>query len=426
MEKEQFYNEIDKIIFGLVRKNPDFYFLMKVRTGIHPIDIKLSLERLRKRKRISSTIYRKVMRSAKDKGKVVAENDNLLPVPHLLDYDWRFSAQGNEKMFSLINRYCKKDDTTIVFVGTPSLFKMYFSKGDLKNRYILIDKNADKHIRYITRYSQNFSYIKYDIIDGKPLNMQADLVVMDPPWYLNYYKMFFRFAASILSVDGRIICVLPPKYTRSNTDEELKVLKHYIYDFGIIPEHYFKNAVSYNTPPFERNVLKANGIYCLPKGWRTGDVLIAKRKYNKLIFATDLRYEKSKWEEISIGEVRYKLKTNQNLEIKSFDLVVEKVYDNNIYPYVKRSVSKSEKKINVWTSGNRVFYCNNIPLLYYVLLEYSIHHKHYDLNISEKIEWYFDIKLTDKQKTNIAKCIKLIEDTNRKEHEEYGKWGDFL
>lgn len=88
--------------------------------------------------------------------------DNLLPVPHVLDYDWRFSTEGTEKLFSLINKNCKKANSTIVFVGTPSLFKMYFSKKEMKNRYILIDKNADKHVFYITQCAKNFSYVKCD------------------------------------------------------------------------------------------------------------------------------------------------------------------------------------------------------------------------------------------------------------------------
>ena len=107
MDKEQFYNEIDKIVLEIV-KNIRFLFLMKKIKGIHPIDIKMALGRLHKSKKISSTIYRKVMKSAKDRGKVVLENDNLLPVPHLLDYDWRFDNQGIEQMISLINKNCKK------------------------------------------------------------------------------------------------------------------------------------------------------------------------------------------------------------------------------------------------------------------------------------------------------------------------------
>lgn len=422
MDKEQFYDEIDKIVLDIVKKHPDFYFLMKKRNGIHPIDIKMALGRLHKSKKISAAIYRKVMKSAKDKGKVVLENDNLLPVPHLLDYDWRFDNQGIERMFSLINKNCKRDNRVIAFVGTPSLFKMCFSKGDIKNRYILIDKNADKHIHYITRCSQNFSYFKCDIMNSQTMDIQADIVIMDPPWYLNYNKLFFQFANSLLTIGGKIICVLPPKYTRKNIEEELEDLKQFIGDLGITMEHYFRNAVSYSTPPFERNVLSANGIYCMPRGWRTGDILITKKINEKKANSKPIIVEENQWEEINIGLVRYKLKTNQNLEVKSADLVIEKIYTNDIYPSVKRSMSTSEKRINVWTSGNRVFYCSNIPLLYYILLEYSMRYRHYGLDINKKIESSFNIRLSEKQKENIIKCIKLIEKVNKKEQQEYGKW----
>lgn len=422
MDKEKFYSEIDKIVLEIVKKHPDFYFLMKKRNEIHPLDIMMALGRLHRSRKISSTMYRKVMKSAKDKGKVVLENDNLLPVPHLLDYDWRFDNQGIERMCSLINKNCKRDNRVIAFVGTPSLFKMCFSKGDIKNRYILIDKNADKHIHYITRCSQNFSYFKCDIMNSQTMDIQADLVIMDPPWYLNYNKLFFQFANSLLTIGGKIICVLPPKYTRKNIEEELEDLKQFIGDLGITMEHYFRNAVSYSTPPFERNVLNANGIYCMPRGWRTGDILITKKINEKKANSKPIIVEENQWEEINIGLVRYKLKTNQNLEVKSADLVIEKIYTNDIYPSVKRSMSTSEKRINVWTSGNRVFYCSNIPLLYYILLKYSMRYRHYGLDINKKIESSFNIRLSEKQKENIIKCIKLIEKVNKKEQQEYGKW----
>lgn len=422
MDKEKFYSEIDKIVLEIVKKHPDFYFLMKKRNEIHPLDIMMALGRLHRSRKISSTMYRKVMKSAKDKGKVVLENDNLLPVPHLLDYDWRFDNQGIERMISLINKNCKRDNKVIAFVGTPSLFKRCFSRGDIKNTYILIDKNADKHINYITRCSQNFLYFKCDIMNCQMTDIRADIVIMDPPWYLNYNKLFFEFANSLLTIGGKIICVLPPKYTRKNIEEELESLKQYIGDLGIITEHYFRNIVSYSTPPFERNVLKANGIYCLPKGWRTGDVLIARKVNETRVNIKPIIIEESQWEEISIGSVKYKLKTNQNLEVKSADLAIEKIYINDIYPSVKRSMSINEKKINIWTSGNRVFYCNNIPLLYYVLLEYSTRYRHYGLDICKKIEESFNIKLSEQQKENIIKSLKLVEKINKKEQLEYGKW----
>lgn len=422
MDRKQFYDEIDEIILKMSKKHQEFYFLMKSSKGIHPIDIKLSLCRLYKKRKISTMVFKKIMRSARDKGKVVLQNDNLLPVPHVLDYDWRFSTEGTEKLFSLINKNCKGANSTIVFVGTPSLFKMYFSKKEMKNRYILIDKNADKHVFYITQCAKNFSYVKCDIMEENQLDIQADLVIMDPPWYLNYNKVFLQFADDLVKVGGRIICVLPPKYTRRQIEEEFKELERFLNGFGIIRERYIKNAVSYNTPPFERNVLRENGIYCLPKGWRTGDVLIAKKMENRKADCSPVVIPKNDWDEISIGIVRYKLRTNHDLTVKSFDLLIENIYENDIYPSVKRSRTIGEKKINIWTSGNRVFYCKNIQLFYYILMVYSIRYKHYDIDICDKIESDFNIRLTEKQKKDILKCIDFIEEITIKELKEYGKW----
>ncbi len=59
---------------------------------------------------------------------------------------------------------------------------------------------------------------------------------------------------------------MPPKYTRKNIEEELQDLKQYIGTLGIVTEHYFRNIVSYSTPPFERNVLKRKWNLLYAKG----------------------------------------------------------------------------------------------------------------------------------------------------------------
>ena len=164
----------------------------------------------------------------------------------------------------------------------------------------------------------------------------------------------------------------------------------------------------------------------MPKGWRTGDVLIARKINEEKTNIKPVIVEESEWEEISIGSVRYKLKTNQNLDVKSADLAIEKIYTTDIYPSVKRSMSINEKRINVWTSGNRVFYCTNIPLLYYILLEYSTRYRHYGLDICKKIESSFNIRLSEKQKENIIRSLRFVEKINKKEQSEYGKWRELL
>lgn len=425
MEREQFFDEIDEIVLEQVREYPDFYRLMKLRKGIHPVDIKNSVKRLYRKKKISGACYKKIMKSARERGKNAKESGNCLPVPHLLDYDWRFSANGIKVLCALIKKNCDHRNSVIAFVGTPSLFKAFFSKRIHENQYILIDKNADKHIRYMERYTHNFSFIKQDIMNPQSVNIEADLVIMDPPWYLNYNKLFFRFAAHLVKPGGKIICVMPPKYTRKNIDEEIQNLKEYMVKLGLNTVNYYNNKVTYNTPPFERNVLKENGIFCMPPNWRTGDILIC-RKTEIEDSTSPIKISEDKWEEIDFGIVRYKIKLKSDLQIRTFDLTIERPYKNDIYPSVKRSRVKGEEKINIWTSGNRVFYCKNISLLYYILLKLSVCYPCISSAICADVEDDFNIKLSEVQKKGIQRAIELIKEINAIESKEYGTWGSEL
>lgn len=265
-----FYERIDAYVLNALRKYDDFNSLMKNNGGIHPIDLMNSLHRLYKCKKIHKSKYRRLVQSAERKGQVAAEDmPNCLPVPHLLDYDWRFSRNGIENLARALRNSIQDNKATVAFIGTPSLFKYCIEALHQNIRLVLVDQNAEKHATGIM--SDRIKYINVDIRGScKVLKaIYADFIVMDPPWYKNYYELFFDRAMLMAQMDTCIVCVMPPSFTRPTAEKERgQLLKRLDDQYGLKKLHYHSGIVSYHTPPYEQNVLKANGIRCIPANWR--------------------------------------------------------------------------------------------------------------------------------------------------------------
>ena len=118
------------------------------------------------------------------------------------------------------------------------------------------------------------------------------------------------------------------------------------------------------------------------------------------------------WDEISIGSVRIKIRHEQE-QIDTYDIKLDSIYPNDIYPSVKRSSRGKGVDINVWTSGNRVFRCNNPALLYFALL-----HHNEDL-LSALTAQGFPAP-EQGEFINIQKAVERIKRIARLEYLEYG------
>ena len=364
----RFTSQMDEIVLDLMDDYDDFYMIMKNNHGIHPIDLQKSIKRLYSANKIRKSKYIRMMESA-SKTNIHGFEDmpDVLPVPHILDYDWRFSRQGLEYMANSIRRNIKKENAVIVFLGTPTLFRYCYNKSFLRSKLVLVDINADKHSIGI---DSNRALCINCNLNGSCTELRsihADVVVMDPPWYLNYYQLFFDRAAMMSGLNTRIMCIMPPKFTKAKTESEtsllLEVLKK---DYGFVKKNYFTGVVTYHTPPYEQNVLKANGICCNPENWRMGDLLIAEKVYNIINTCTcDFNINEPEWDEVCVNNIRIKYRLCES-KIYNYNIELERIFRDDIYPSVKRSFG-GKKNINVWTSGNRVFWCNNMAVLKMIL-----------------------------------------------------------
>lgn len=338
---------------------------------------------------------------------------NVLPVPHILDYDWRFSRVGLEYMANVIKQNLKKNNEVVVFLGTPTLFRYCYSKNFFGVKLVLVDINADKYSGGID--PDRAVCIKCNLNDvcTELFSIHADIVVMDPPWYLNYYQLFFDRAAIMSDLGTQIMCIMPPKFTKSETESEtyslLEMLKK---GYGFVKKHYFTGVVTYHTPPYEQNVLKANGICCNPRNWRTGDLLIVKKMYNAVVtHPPNFSIKELQWDEVCVNNIRIKYRAYES-KIDNYNIELERIFDGDIYPSVKRSFG-GKKTINVWTSGNRVFWCNNVAILKLIL--HNIDKDIFDVIVEN------GYKIPNKEELEqLEKIQGMLQDVIRLEVEEYG------
>ena len=420
-----YYKNIDDLALQHIKDSLDFYHLVSNMKGVHPVEIKASVNRLLHNKHISKEHHRKIVSSMNSKPLAIIDEDfNELPVPHLIDFDWRFSRKGTDSIVKKITMiFSSKQVSSIAFIGCPSLFKYFLENTNYDINFYLIDINASKHITSKSFLRSNFFIlncnVNYEILEDNYSDIKVDMAVIDPPWYPEYYMRFFDICSFICKKKAFVLGVFPPRFTRETIHEEIGQLSNYAKTIGFRIFSIDEHSLEYSTPPFERNVLRENGITNYPPDWRVGDLFEMQRITETEAIQPYQQYlesSASKWQELSIGVIRIKCRLHPMKKYNYFSITIKKIYHENIYPSVSRRF-KGCDSINIWTSGNRVFYCNNIPLLKLIIADY-LHS-----NIIQKLESDYGVIISNENRKEITITQDFIRELVDIENKEYGNWG---
>jgi hypothetical protein len=128
--------------------------------------------------------------------------------------------------------------------------------------------------------SGGLEVVEWDL-DAKPYldAPEADVVVMDPPWYLEHYRAWLHTAVEACKIDGTIGVVLPQVLTNRRSVVDRRELLQILKSIGHVS---LKPALlSYITPSFERAVLDAKGIGHLGR-WRLADLALVRLRNKRL------------------------------------------------------------------------------------------------------------------------------------------------
>jgi hypothetical protein len=203
------------------------------------------------------------------------EDEELDPV----DAQWYFDLGSVERIVSHI----PLDVRSVVALGAPTVAAEVASARrrcevtlvDISPRFMSPDVPAWVRGRGIDFVTHNLDEKPYTGVEG------ADVVVMDPPWYIENYRTWLHSAVATCRKGGLIAVVLPQLLTNRRSLPERKEITDSLRTIG--PVSVISGALRYVTPSFELPVLAAEGLDFLHR-WRRADLALVKVRRRELAY----------------------------------------------------------------------------------------------------------------------------------------------
>lgn len=308
------------------------------------------------------------------------EQRSKLPVPHPLDFDWRFSTLAVER---LIDRFEQLGilNPRVALVGTPSLY-MPMKKSVPSTAIELFEANQVM-VGAIQALSSSALTNVHRVESLVQKENSVDVAILDPPWYPEITEPFIAQAAAMTRINGTIWIAMPPVGTRPNITREIENTIGYAKSVGLRLVKIDKDWLPYDAPPFEINALSAVGITEIDPEWRKADLYTFRRGPgsidNAQLSNKTLTIPESDegWEEVIVGRVRLRIKKSS---CSGGSIGLNSIVEGDVMPSVSRRALGREFA-NVWTSGNRIFRAERPDQIVNILRHISASRKDEDLRI---------------------------------------------
>jgi hypothetical protein len=317
--------------------------------GVYPTDALLAVDRLGQKGEVDAVTLARLRRRGAI-GQAASSPSNPLPVPHPLDFDWRFSASAVERLVSECE--ARASGTRSVLLGAPSVFWALRERGVVPA--LLLDANPCV-IGVLAGTGD-------DLHDARLCDLRCDLlpnedsavVVVDPPWYREHERLFLWAAARLCRAGGAVLVSMPAEGTRPGVRAEREATFRFARQLGFEVERMEPGALGYVSPPFERNSLAAVGLGGMPAEWRRGDLVVLRLREHTDA-ARPVCAVETRWPEVTIGAVRVRIRaTGAETPQAALDPRLREVVPGDVLDTVSRRDPRREA-VPMWTSGNRVF-----------------------------------------------------------------------
>ncbi len=175
---------------------------------------------------------------------------HLRPFPHFLDLDWRFSIEAVYAILGFVNEHAKGG--RVCYLGCPSLALYHEQLSGMKVDYVLIDKG-----HYGIDQWRNNGLIRTDKIIFQDVHEALqesekhtfDMVIMDWPWYEEYYDVFWYRALQFVKPKGIVGVTEYPGYKPTKLKTMKRQRRKIIRDGR---KAFFASVdISYSPPDFE-------------------------------------------------------------------------------------------------------------------------------------------------------------------------------
>jgi len=324
--------------------------------GVYPTELLASLDRLALAGLIDPAFPAVARREMAVETTNAFEGRSLLPLPHPLDYEWRFTADASR---ALLNRAADltSSGSDVLLFGTPGLALEALTLPIGRRLALLVEPNSVTD-RLFALNQATGSPLAIAFCSGGLPRESADAVLLDPPWYLDFVRPMLSAAAHACRADGHILISLPPDGARPTAEADREAVLALGKRLGLALVERVPLSISYETPFFERNALRAAGISTPPQ-WRRGD-LVVFRKVSVARLPPPNSQRIRPWTEVSVGRMRLFIGKGGRATVGDADLT--SIVAGDVLPTVSRRDPR-RSSVNVWTSGNRVFRTGNPQLV---------------------------------------------------------------
>jgi hypothetical protein len=277
---------------------------------------------------------------------------SVLPIPHPLDFEWRYAASGWDRLTQEISQHATNGGRDVALFGTSGFAEVL---PDLMPgaRVTLFERRGEACNALAGR--DGLSVEHGDVaITTTTIGRRFDVVVADPPWYPALIELFVQAAARVLGRDGLLALCLPGRATRPGIPAELAHLVDIAGAVGFALELHDEAAVVYESPPFELSALAAADLTGFDPHWRRADLLRFRKTSARSAVARsgpDIAGPDASWQEVSIGRARIRvdLRTPVTATSKLESIVAGDVLDSVSSRDTRRASA------TIWTTTNRVF-----------------------------------------------------------------------
>jgi hypothetical protein len=326
--------------------------LLSTLPGVYPTQALESLQRLRRVRKVSPAVVSQIVREARQRPSALGPMRGALLPPHPLDFEWRFSRTAAK---ALLTRAAELAGTNgkILLLGTPTL-AMLAAKDTRRGGYIYVGEDNDITRQVLEASIKTPGRLEIRLCGPSALKPnEAAVVVMDPPWYVDFLRPMMRGAAFACSPGGHVLVSLPPIGTNSHVADDRARFLRISASLSLNLRHLHAATILYDTPYFEANALAAGGYPNTPKAWRSGDLFVLEKAHDsrsiELVRTSRLR----EWHEIVINRMRLFIKKSAECDYAE-DAELISIVRGDILPSVKRT-DERRKLAQVWTSGNRIY-----------------------------------------------------------------------
>ena len=280
-------------------------------------------------------------------------SESALPIPHPLDFDWRFADDGCRRLAAEVAQAGNgRVRRSVALLGTPSFAERLPSLVSSAVDAALFERSADACAILPLQHEM-------DVIPGDVAATAGrhggrfGVALADPPWYTEMILTFVSAAAVLLAPGGVLLICVPGPGTRPGIVAEVAGIIAEAEAQGLTLIGHLPEVVTYESPPFELAALSAANLPAFDPYWRRADLL----KFTKVgsprrpLHPQSTTPSSDSWEEVAIGRAR--------IRVHRVSLGTEPPLLTPVVPgEVLDSVSGRDPRrssANVWTTTNRVF-----------------------------------------------------------------------